>query len=121
MQRLKKAFLALYATGQPTMEAAALEGAGVDTSTIFRWRQADPLFDRAVLEAQEQVRQIRLAELEDSAFARSVRGEGSAALDIFLLKNYSDGKLKDRHEITGKDGKSLIPVQALHDLLEDDR
>lgn len=115
----KQAFIELLATGKPSLELAARKGAQVDVSTIWLWRKQDQTFNEGVELALATNRAIRCAELEDSAFIRAVRGEAAAALEIFLLKNYSQGRLKDRHELTGAEGTPLLPVETIQKILSE--
>ncbi len=120
VQRAKQAFLELLATGDVDVKVAAWRAARVDQATIWRWRQADPTFDEGVQLALAAYREIRCARLEDSAYNRAVRGQAAAGLEIFLLKNYSGGRLRDRHEVTGADGGPLLPVETLQQILGED-
>lgn len=88
MERLKEAFLAMYleAGGQKPIRTCA-KSLGVSNTTIWRWRRDDPEFDRKVMEAVDTLDELRLEMVEESAFARIVRGEASASLTKFYMEN----------------------------------
>lgn len=104
------------------MLQAALEGAALDPSTIWRWGQADPVFQAQIDACQEQADRIRTAMIEDSSFARIVRGEATAAEVKFWLTNRAPDRWKDRQirELVGKDGAALLPAALVRDILGDE-
>lgn len=90
IEETKRAFLELYrrAGGSKGLRACA-KAVGVGPTTVWEWRQRDPEFDRQVEEAVEALDEIRLANVEDSAYARILKGEASASLEIFWIVNVS--------------------------------
>lgn len=101
----KAQFLELFRTGQISLKRAGAV-VGVAPNTIWRWRQADPEFDKAVGELQQVVDDIRLAMVEDATFERIIGERASAAEVIFYLINRSKGRWRDvRHvRLAGPDG-----------------
>lgn len=97
---------------------AAAQRIGWDQSTVWRWRQEDPEFDRAVEKAKETRDVVRLETLADSSFARAVRGDAAASLEMFWLTNLARRVAKRREgepeflhrqqmEVTGKGGDAI--------------
>lgn len=98
---------------------AACLASGVHDSTIWRWRQQYPAFDRAVLEFVEGVREQRLVESmyriatsDDPKMANAATKAGE-----FLLKAWNREKWGDRQKI---DQTVTITqqVQVIHEARE---
>ncbi len=94
----------------------AAENAGVDRSTIRRWRNADEKFAGQV----DQAKKDAVEALEDEVHRRAFQGtlkigkqgaylEYSDTLAIFLLKAHAPEKYREmtRTEITGANGEPL--------------
>ena len=98
-------FLEVYAEGQHTLAGAA-EEAGVNASTIWRWRAADAEFDARVKLAITNFDTLRVQLVEDSLFQRLEKGEASAAEVIFFLCNRAPDRWRSvqRLEHTGAGG-----------------
>ena len=56
----KTTFLEQYGTGTVSLRAAA-DAVGKSPATLWRMRQDDPVFDRAVLDIQRDIDSIRVA------------------------------------------------------------
>ena len=130
-QQKKAVFLAAYAE-IGTITHAAMR-AQVDRTTIYRWRDSDPVFAAALDEAD-----LMAAErLEQEARRRAVEGvekpvwhkgqmvgsvrEYSDTLLIFLLKGALPDKYRERvsSEISGQGGGPLQVTVQLDDKLHD--
>ena len=108
MHDLKKRFLGEFEKG--TSIVAIGRTLGKDASTLWRWRQADPVFRRAVEELKEFVDELRVQMVEDAVFERIIRGEASAAEAIFWLKNRAPERWRDRVNVA-QEGK--VSIDAL--------
>lgn len=117
----KRAFVDAVRGGKDTLRSAAKK-AGASEPTIWRWRRADPAFDREVIQAAGEVAADRLDAHEISLFSRAMKGELSAGLEIFWMLNMAQREAAmnqggwrrweqpaARHEVTGRDGG---PVQS---------
>lgn len=82
----------------------ACEKAGIDRTTLRRWRNEDKDLDAAVTVARDQGAEV----LEDELVTRAMDGD-TAAL-IFALKAYRRDKYGDKQQLehTGKDGGPLV-------------
>lgn len=107
LARQKSEFLAAFGEGTIALQEATRR-IGYSVSAVWRWRQADPEFDRAVTEAQAHADNVRVGLVEDSVFRRIIAGEASPAETIFFLKNRGFPRWRDRHELTGRDGGPLV-------------
>lgn len=84
-QEQKTRILEALKSGDKTMTDAARE-AGVSRVVVWRWRQADEEFDRALDEAvPDEAMQLRM--VEESTFHRIMKGEVSGALQMFWMVN----------------------------------
>lgn len=81
----KRAYLALMRS-IAIQEADAAAQVGWSARTIRQWAHDDPEFGRARAAAQTAQRRIRVGLVEDSLFVRILRGQASAACEIFWLK-----------------------------------
>ena len=115
----KKTVAERFGSGNVSLTKIAAE-CGLNTSTIFRWRRLDPAFDAVFIEAQQRSDRARVMMVEDSMFARSVGGKAHAAETIFYLKNRDPERWKDRREVTGADGRDLIPLAVVRQVLDED-
>jgi hypothetical protein len=122
VQAAKRLLLEVYGTGKASLEQAARIAAGLDQSTIWRWRQSDPEFDHALTELQGMADAIWQQDLEESYRDRLLRGEATGSEVIFALKNLGKDRWKDRHQLehTGKEGAALMDLNQLRDILRDD-
>lgn len=78
--RLNKARF-IEAVGEALAIGPTAKALGISRSSIYRWMDEDPAFKAAVAEAREGA----VDTLEDSAYARALKGD--TVLTIFLLKN----------------------------------
>lgn len=82
----------------PVLELAC-RTAEVGRTTVFRWRQLDPEFDRQIREIEDRAPATRRQMVEETLFVRIVRGKAAAAETIFWLINDSrrqkDGRWQD--------------------------
>lgn len=102
-QALKSRFVEEFRTGRVSRQKAA-EMIGVGATQVWRWRQADPAFEEAVKEAEQESDRHRVGMVEDSMFARIVAGKASPAETIFFLKNRAPDRWRDRVEHVGGNG-----------------
>lgn len=105
--RAREAFIAIFSETCNVSEGA--RAAGVDRSTVYRWREADPRFAAAWDEAE----QVAIDSLEKVAWDRAKGGVSDRMLEI-LLKAHRPDKFKDRvaAEISGKIGITITSDDA---------
>lgn len=105
LQAIKKSFLDIYAAGTRTLAKAALD-AGVDQSTIWRYRQDDEEFDAAVDKLIPSIDKRRVVMVEEAYFHKLATGRASAAEYIFYFTNRAGHRWKHRARLehTGYDG-----------------
>lgn len=118
------AFLAAYAQCCHIQRAA--DAAGIGRRTHYDWLRDDPEYAALFEEAKELATQV----LEDAAVQRAVDGwqepvfhEGKIVgsitkfsdrlLELCLRARRAEYRPVQKHELTGKDGKPLIPIDAL--------
>ncbi len=82
-QAAKTPFLTALRSRTVSM-AQATARAGINPSTVWRWRQQDPVFDAAVVDARGLRDDIQSAMAEDALFARCLRPQASPAETIFF-------------------------------------
>lgn len=135
-QRKKAAFLAAFRECGNISRAA--RESDVPRTMHYLWME-----DEEYVAAFRQAEEEAADHLEEEARRRAVDGlrrlkffkgapiidpdtqepyyelEYSDTLLIFLLKGVRPDKFRDRHEITGKDGKALIPLEELRRLMEE--
>lgn len=122
---IKMRFLELYM--QTAHISKTCDILGIAPRNIYRWKLDDPEFD----ENMRMAEQVAVMVLEDEATRRAVYGtdkaiyqggkfmgwqrEYSDALLITLLKAKAPHKYKERFsgELTGADGKPLVPEQKI--------
>lgn len=93
-KRIIEAFLKSLELGATFDDAC--KAAGINRTTIWLWRKADPELDNKV----KEVRNARTQVMEDALFQSGLGGNVTA--QIFWLKNRGEGEWKDRHEIDHK-------------------
>ena len=108
-KKRKTAFLAALSKGWSVSRAA--QEAGVDRTTVYKWRDRSKTFAAQWREAVENGTDL----LEDIAHKRAF--EGSDTLLIFMLKARRPEKYKDRveNQLTGKDGKEFPALRVIID------
>ena len=85
-EELKKRFLEILQNEITTIKAAARK-IGRAENTLWKWRQGDEEFDKAVREAKQNQRNMRAERVKDAVFKRIMDGEAAASTTIFWLKN----------------------------------
>ena len=93
--------------------AGACLAVGVAPSTVWRWRQADPAFDEAVVETTASRDALRVHLADDAVFGRILSGKAHAGTEIFWLKNKAPQQFRDRIEHTGAGGQPLGVQQTI--------
>jgi hypothetical protein len=93
--------------------AGACEKIGRDPATIWRWRQADPAFDSAVVEACSSRDALRVHLADDAIFGRILSGKAPPGTEIFWLKNKAPDRFRDRTEVSGPNGSPLAQVHTI--------
>lgn len=108
----KKEILEYIGRGTFSLQAAARE-TGIGPATLYRWRDQDEEFDKAVIEAVRTEDSVRVRMVEDSLFAKLIKGDATAAEMIFYLCNRAPERWRhvQRHEHTGAEGK---PIEFSH-------
>lgn len=107
-------FLRLLGQGCRVRDAAA--AVAIHYSTLYRKREADPVFAKRWEDAQRVSVKHLIAEAERRAMS------GSDKLLIFLLQSYDPDKFKQRQAIEHEGGFSLqvvtgVPTTPVDDLL----
>ncbi len=87
----KEAVIEAIAERFSIMHAAAR--AGVPRRTLYNWRDDDPTFDAAIIEA----RRAAIDVLEGSLYERASDNDTTAA--IFLLKGWEPARYRERHDV----------------------
>ena len=98
----------------------ALHSAGITSSTIDRWRHANPRLARLIERARE-VSDNKRVELVEDAVIKSAR-DGNPTAQIFFLSNRAPGRWK-RHDpainlgvqVSQSQGVFVSPVKQLKD------
>jgi transposase-like protein len=105
-------FIKSIESGSSVLKAS--KAAGIDYSTIWRWRKKYKEFDEQILAIMDSRTQM----VEDALFINAARGNLGA--QIFWLKNRSGGRWKDKQEIehTGKIDLNKEETNELIDLAE---
>lgn len=87
----------------------ACEAAGIDRSTLRRWRMEDPAFSAALDTARDHGAEV----FEDALAERALEGDTTAL--IFALKSWRRERYGDRTSIehTGAGGGPLILVHRV--------
>lgn len=115
----KELFLGHFHRGTVSMQAACAE-IGTTPATVMNWRHADPDFAEDYERAQSRSDDVRVSFVEDGLFARSIAGNAHPAETIFFLKNRGKGRWRDKVEVTGADGKDLIPLSLIREIIRED-
>ena len=97
--------------------SAASTQAGASRVTVWRWRRDDPEFDSAVSALTDGIDDQRVRMVEESMFARIVKGEATAAETIFYLVNRGRGRWRHVQKInvehSGPDGGPIKTEQTI--------
>jgi len=116
-QKRKEGFLESLDNGVSILKAS--KGAGVDYSTIWRWRRDDPEFDTKVTAIMDS----RIMIVEDALFLNAAKGNLGA--QIFWLKNRSGGRWKDKTEedvnLNVKGGLDFNEYKYMKEMTPDER
>lgn len=100
----------LGATGKSKTQIAA--AIGVVRDTLSNWAAANPEFAQAMKFAKE----LEMAWWESVGQTNMTRSGFNATAFIFQMKNRFREDYRDSSELTGKDGKDLIPEPSNRDL-----
>lgn len=115
-QKRQEGFLKSLEGGVSVLKAS--KAAGIDYSTIWRWRRDDKKFSDKVLTILDS----RIMIVEDALFLNAAKGNLGA--QIFWLKNRSQGRWKDKTEaeidITHK-GLDFDEFKNLKGMTKDER
>ena len=113
VKKIKETVLKSLENGA-TMTKACI-AAGTNKVTIWRWRKEDQEFDDAILSILDS----RVQVVEDALFvnATSNTKAGDTTAQIFLLKNRSKGRWKDKQEIEHS-GKLELNEEETNKLIE---
>jgi len=91
VKKIKEVFLKSLTEGATFTKAC--EGAGINRSTIWRWRREDEAFDDEI----NFVIDARVQEVEDALFLNATE-KNNVTAQIFWLKNRAKEKWSDRFE-----------------------
>jgi hypothetical protein len=106
--------------------AGAARVAGLQPSSVYRWRREDPQFDEAFKAAQEEA----LDHLETSLYQRAIEKSDVAAAMLLNARRSELYRYTKRLEVTGAGGgpiaytvrwqlpEEALPVPAQEDVLE---
>ena len=92
----------------------------VPVSTIYEWARSDPEFRSEWMRVTEHKEEQRTHIIEESLFKRASDEKiQNPAESIFWLKNRAPSRWKDKvvQEVTGADGRTLMPIDALRSFL----
>lgn len=95
---LKIAFLEAIEDPYKDKGQAAI-AVGSSVPTIWRLRQEDPEFDKAVCQIHLDADRKRVEAVEDSLFCRIVAGNASAAETLFYLMNRAPDRWQDKRNV----------------------
>jgi len=116
-QKRKEGFLESLDNGVSILKAS--KGAGVDYSTIWRWRRDDSEFDEKITAIMDS----RIMIVEDALFLNAAKGNLGA--QIFWLKNRSGGRWKDKTEedvtLNVKGGLDFNEYRNMKEMTPDER
>lgn len=116
MQTIKNDIVRSYATGEYALRKLCLEH-GYDQATIWRWRQSDEAFDRAMIEAQASADAIRLSMVEDATFRKLIDPATplNAGITAYWLGNRSKGRWRDVRSVVHEGGDKPIQYHVTNE------
>jgi hypothetical protein len=119
-KKLQQKIMKLYASGEESLENVA-SMCRITVPVIQRMRRRDAEFDRAMLALIEAVDELRYINVEDTTYKRIIKGEASAQEVIFWLKNRAPHRWKDKvqTEVVDKEGRALIPLGVIREIVTD--
>ena len=97
----EKAEIILEALREKPTYSSAARKARINRRTLNRWRNADPDFNQACIDARNE----GLDALEDKLIERGMKNDTTAG--IFMLKSLRREIYGDKQEISGPGGESL--------------
>lgn len=98
MQGMKEGFVFRLENGKDAMSIIC-QDLGIDQSTIYRWRQADPDFDNKITVAYLIRDDYRTAAVEDGFFLKLVQGKGGAGEYAYYLGNRCSERWRDVRQV----------------------
>lgn len=84
----------------PAMKAAGIESG----QTVRNWRDGDEKFAAAMKECE-----AKCGDFVESALLKKIQGGNTAAIIFYCKTKLKDRGYSERNELTGKDGKDLVP------------
>ncbi len=82
--------------------SSACKAGGIARATYYVWRDADPAFKEACMEAYEERK-----DFAESALLKKIKNEDTTSIIFFLKTQAKDRGYVERTETTGKDGDAL--------------
>lgn len=104
----KASFVALYAGGEHSLEAASLV-VGVSRGTIFNWRKTDAEFDSAIVSARAEADAGNVEKVENWMVKHILSGEAAPVLAMFYLTNRGGDRWRhvSHRQVSGPNGEAL--------------
>lgn len=99
----KGAFVKAFAQSRGII-APACKAVSINRTTYYDWMERDPAFAEEV----EAIRQEQIDTVE-SALLNKIEGGDTTAVIFYLKTKGKERGYSERTELTGKDGKDLIP------------
>lgn len=99
----KADFIAAYEASLGSVTMAAKK-AGVDRTTYYHWCKTDPEFKAACKEAIEMQK-----DFAESQLMKLIRDGDAGSIKFYLQTKGRDRGYGDKIEVTGADGKDLVP------------
>lgn len=120
--QIKKEFLRLLPDPLMTVSNIATE-MGIPIRSLYGMRGADPIFEKEWIVTMMTKENFRTEIIEESMFKRASDEKiQNPAETIFWLKNRAPTRWRDKvvQEVTGADGRPLMPIDALRSFLIDE-
>lgn len=107
----KKEFLRLIDEAGASMEGACKE-IGSSVTAVWRWRQSDPEFDKAVTETWYASEARRVEHVESAFVNKLLNGNAGTGEWVFYLCNRAPRRWQNVHHIrhANPDGKPITPA-----------
>lgn len=99
----KGAFVKAFAQSRGII-APACKAVSINRTTYYDWMERDPAFAESV----EAIRQEQIDTVE-SALLNKIEGGDTTAVIFYLKTKGKERGYSERTELTGRDGKDLIP------------
>lgn len=113
-QKIQENFLRLMGAGVSVVAAA--RACKVSRAQLYRWKDSEPEFEAAWIEARTKFEAHRLEQVEDASFENAMAG--SATMQKFLLQSYAPETYTERHELEIKERVLVWDLPIPKDFLD---